>query len=68
VALALAAMTWQRQWAVLDARRGAVEPAGGLWVESAVCAIISEVLGAGLTVVVGLLWPLSTALATVTWL
>jgi hypothetical protein len=46
---------------------GAEAWAGVLWVDSAVCAVISEVLGTVLTVVVGPLWLLSTALTTVMW-
>jgi hypothetical protein len=46
---------------------GAEAWAGVLWVDSAVCAVVSEVLGAVLTVVVGPLWSLSTVLTTVTW-
>jgi hypothetical protein len=64
----LLAVTWRQDGGAQGMEGGAVEAVGELWVDSARCAVVSEVLGAVLTVVERQWWPLLTALATVTWL
>jgi hypothetical protein len=57
-------VTWRRNGEVQGSKRGAVDLAGVLWVESAGCGVVVEVFGAFLRQGEELLWWLMTFLAS----